>query len=149
MENFDFDSTTERNKKRDIRNWYQSANDRYNEAIEEKPRDTLRRGDIPILHGDCDDIMSKAIQDLLALVKLLREEVAHQTNEINHLRRLIENCAGCRETAPIAKENCDNLNPCFDGVQCYDSAHGVRCGRCPTGNQEFRWIMMFVCQLGN
>lgn len=45
---------TEKNKKRDIRNWYQSANDRYNDAIEEKPRDTLRRGDIPILHGDCD-----------------------------------------------------------------------------------------------
>lgn len=46
--------STERNKKRDIRNWYQSANDRYNDAIEDKPRDTLRRGDIPILHGDCD-----------------------------------------------------------------------------------------------
>lgn len=46
--------TLERNKKRDIRNWYQSANDHYNDAIEEKPRDTLRRGDIPILHGDCD-----------------------------------------------------------------------------------------------
>lgn len=79
------------------------------------------------------DIMSKAIQDLLALVKLLREEVAHQTNEINHLRHLIENCAGCREIVPIIKENCDNLNPCFDGVQCYDSSHGVRCGRCPSG----------------
>lgn len=47
--------STEKNKKRDIRNWYQSANDRYNDAIEEKPRDnSLRRGDIPILHGDCD-----------------------------------------------------------------------------------------------
>lgn len=49
-----FICSTERNKKRDIRNWYQSANDRYNDAIEDKPRDTLRRGDIPILHGDCD-----------------------------------------------------------------------------------------------
>lgn len=83
------------------------------------------------------DIMSKAIQDLLALVKLLREEVAHQTNEINHLRRLIENCAGCRETV-VVKENCDNLNPCFDGVQCYDSQHGVRCGRCPSGMKKER-----------
>lgn len=45
------------------------------------------------------DIMSKAIQDLLALVKMLREEVAHQTNEINHLRQLIENCYACRDTA--------------------------------------------------
>lgn len=96
--------------------------------------------------------MSKAIQDLLALVKLLRyvivcilftnifgnrfipvyrEEVAHQTNEINHLRRLIENCAGC---APPTRENCDNLNPCFEGVQCRDDGtNGVRCGRCPNG----------------
>lgn len=46
----------EKNKKRDIRNWYQS--DRFNDAIEEKPRDTLRRGDIPILHGDCDGMSS-------------------------------------------------------------------------------------------
>lgn len=80
--------------------------------------------------------MSKAIQDLLALVKLLREEVAHQTNEINHLRRLIENCAGCRETAPIIKENCDTGNPCYDGVQCYDTSTGVRCGRCPSGKKK-------------
>lgn len=171
----------EKNKKRDIssRNWYQSTNDRFSDAVDEKNRDNPpRRGDIPILHGDCDgnfsrtfslifikfnlqkkyflflsipltrpkyyvnfirsfptfiDIMSKAIQDLLALVKLLREEVAHQTNEINHLRRLIENCAGCRETTPIVRENCDNLNPCFEGVQCHESANGVRCGRCPTG----------------
>lgn len=77
--------------------------------------------------------MSKAIQDLLALVKLLRQEVAEQTNEINHLRRLIENCAGCRETAPIIKENCHNSNPCYDGVHCYDSPDGVQCGRCPSG----------------
>lgn len=77
--------------------------------------------------------MSKAIQDLLALVKLLRQEVAEQTVEINHLRRLIENCAGCRESAPIIKENCDNSNPCYDGVHCYDTSNGVRCGRCPSG----------------
>lgn len=163
-----FPPCAEKNKKRDIRNWYQSANDRFNDGNDDKNRDAaLRRGDIPILHGDCDgmwnafetndfhhnllnvmcvrsliaafhnwlftDIISKAIQDLLALVKLLREEVAHQTNEINHLRRLIENCAGCREPAPIVKENCDNANPCFTGVQCYDTSTGIRCGRCPSG----------------
>lgn len=94
------------------------------------------------------DLISKAIQDLLALVKLLREEVAHQTNEINHLRRLIENCAGCRETAPIIKENCDNSNPCFDGVQCYDTSTGVRCGRCPSGNEKKKnKFQLFFSQL--
>lgn len=82
--------------------------------------------------------MSKAIQDLLALVKLLREEVAHQTSEINHLRRLIENCAGCRDIPQlVTKENCDNSNPCFEGVQCYDASNGVRCGRCPSGIRKF------------
>lgn len=45
---------TEKNKKRDIRNWYQSVNDRYLDTVEDKNRDDLRRGDIPILHGDCD-----------------------------------------------------------------------------------------------
>lgn len=93
------------------------------------------------------DIMSKAIQDLLALVKLLREEVAHQTNEINHLRRLIENCAGCRETAPIIKENCDNSNPCYDGVQCYDTSNGVRCGRCPSGTLSFSKSLIHIILL--
>lgn len=49
---------TEKNKKRDIRNWYQSVNDRYNDAaVEDKNRDDLRRGDIPIIHGDCDGML--------------------------------------------------------------------------------------------
>lgn len=91
--------------------------------------------------------MSKAIQDLLQLVKLLREEVAHQTNEINHLRRLIENCAGCRETTPIIKENCDTFNPCYDGVHCYNTPNGVKCGQCPRGSTFFVRVMhiTFIC----
>lgn len=86
----------------------------------------------------CVDLISKAIQDLLALVKLLREEVSHQSNEIGHLRRLIENCAGCREPEPVhmIKESCATANPCFTGVHCYETSTGVRCGRCPSG----RWF---------
>lgn len=79
----------------------------------------------------------KAIQDLLAIVKQLREDVAHQTGEINHLRHLIENCVGCKEPAQIARETCQNSNPCFEGVQCYDTATSIRCGRCPSGNYRF------------
>lgn len=79
------------------------------------------------------DALTKAVQDLIALVKQLREDVAHQTGEINHLRRLIENCAGCREPLQITRENCQNSNPCFEGVQCYDAESGPRCGRCPSG----------------
>lgn len=155
---------TEKNKKRDIRDWYQSGSDRYGDMINDKSREILRRGDIPVLSGDCDgkhawshhfvwsnkqhfssilipflcctDALTKAIQDLIALVKQLREDVARQTNEINHLRHLIENCAGCRETAPVSRETCQNANPCFDGVQCYDSDNGPRCGRCPSGKSN-------------
>lgn len=43
----------EKNKKRDIRDWYQSGSDRYSDRIDDKSRE-LRRGDIPVLHGDCD-----------------------------------------------------------------------------------------------
>lgn len=159
---------TEKNKKRDIPDWYQSGSDRYGDSINDKSREILRRGDIPILHGDCDgneyyqnliahptdhsivslslplflffpmsyeitDALTKAVQDLIVLVKQLREDVAHQTAEINHLRRLIENCAGCREPVQINRENCQNANPCFEGVQCYDAESGPRCGRCPSG----------------
>lgn len=42
----------ERNKKRDVRNWYR-GNDKYREERFEL-RNTNTRGDIPILHGDCD-----------------------------------------------------------------------------------------------
>lgn len=46
---------TEKNKKRDIRDWYQSGSgDRYRERVPDTSNDIYRRGDIPILHGDCD-----------------------------------------------------------------------------------------------
>lgn len=34
------------------------------------------------------------------------------------------------------EEDCDTRNPCFDGVQCYNAAGGVRCGRCPSGRHN-------------
>lgn len=88
-------------------------------------------------HFEIADALTKAVQDLIALVKQLREDVAHQTAEINHLRRLIENCAGCREPIQITRENCQNANPCFEGVQCYDAESGPRCGRCPSGENIY------------
>lgn len=76
------------------------------------------------------DALTKAIQDLVALVKQLRDDIAYQRGEIANLRSLIENCAGCREKP---RENCQNSNPCFSGVQCYDTSTGTRCGHCPRG----------------
>lgn len=76
------------------------------------------------------DALMKIIQDLVALVKQLRDDIAYQRGEISHLRTLIENCAGCKEPAP---QNCHNANPCYSGVTCHDTPSGMRCGRCPTG----------------
>lgn len=47
---------SEKNKKRDIRDWYQqqqSGSDRYRDQPDGN-NDIYRRGDIPVLHGDCD-----------------------------------------------------------------------------------------------
>lgn len=55
----------------------------------------------------------------MALVKLLREDIAHQREEIAYLRKLLENCAGCKE--PTASNNlrieptCRSSNPCYPG----------------------------------
>lgn len=73
------------------------------------------------------------MQELIVLVKQLREDVAHQRNEITHLRSLIENCAGCKERPEPVRETCKTHSPCFPGVQCHDTSTGMRCGRCPRG----------------
>ncbi|XP_055688217.1 cartilage oligomeric matrix protein [Lutzomyia longipalpis] len=119
----------DKNKKRDIRDW----DDRYRNLPTESTVNVQRRGDIPVLHGDCDDAMTKALSELLALVKQLRDEVGQQRNEIAYLRQLIENCAGCQHRPEPLKETCELNNPCFPGVHCYDSTSGIRCGHCPRG----------------
>jgi len=109
------------------------------------------------------DALARSLSDLLALVKLLREDVAHQRQEIAYLRMLLENCAGCKEPSGDnnirLEPNCRTANPCYPGkwrtqyqlqlqlhlqrstilsllptgVDCHDSASGPRCGRCPAG----------------
>lgn len=76
------------------------------------------------------DALMKIIQDLVALVKQLRDDIAYQRGEISHLRTLIENCAGCKEPT---QHTCHTANPCYPGVTCHDTATGIRCGRCPSG----------------
>lgn len=43
----------EKNRKRDIRDWYQPASERVRDQTDAN-NEVLRRGDIPVLHGDCD-----------------------------------------------------------------------------------------------
>ncbi|XP_058820775.1 cartilage oligomeric matrix protein isoform X2 [Topomyia yanbarensis] len=121
----------EKNKKRDVRNWH-----RGNEKFRDERygiRSANTRGDIPILHGDCDENLSKSLNEMIVLVRELREEVRQQREEIQHLRSLIENCAGCQKGPGALRENCQSNNPCFPGVHCYDTQTGIRCGHCPRG----------------
>jgi len=65
------------------------------------------------------DALARSLSDLLALVKLLREDVAHQRQEIAYLRMLLENCAGCKN--PLSdnqlriEPDCRSANPCYPG----------------------------------
>lgn len=47
---------SEKNKKRDIRDWYHQTNsERYQHEVPvDNTQEAQRRGDIPIMHGDCE-----------------------------------------------------------------------------------------------
>uniref|UniRef100_A0A034VND1 Thrombospondin-4 n=1 Tax=Bactrocera dorsalis TaxID=27457 RepID=A0A034VND1_BACDO len=131
--------TTERekNKKRDVRNFYNSDSSYERFTQRQLPLDFEQRGDIPMMHGDCEDALAKSLSDLMELVKLLREDIANQRQEIAYLRRLLENCAGCKEPSSSSlrlEPTCRNANPCYPGVECRETASGLRCGRCPMGH---------------
>jgi thrombospondin 2/3/4/5 len=116
-----------------LNNYYSRTNDRNDFNRNNLPG----RGDIPIIHGDCDgnsnslrffllnnlrilfsENLLRGINDLIALVKQLRDDVARQHAEITRLRTLIENCAGCQEGAALRmppSDTCQFANPCFPG----------------------------------
>lgn len=77
--------------------------------------------------------MLKLLAELLALVKQLREEINSQRSEIQYLRSLLENCAGCKEQPQQLRVGCQYENPCYPGVTCHDTSTGPRCGHCPRG----------------
>lgn len=93
------------------------------------------RGDIPSVH-DCDDnLLVKTINDLIGIIKKLRDEVERQRVETHNLRQLLEQCDICsQEQEDVPKITCrSNPPPCFPGAECRDTAEGPRCGRCPLG----------------
>lgn len=65
------------------------------------------------------DALAKSLSDLMALVKLLREDIAYQRQEIAYLRMLLENCAGCKEPKGDndirIETTCRTSNPCYPG----------------------------------
>ncbi|XP_037882121.1 uncharacterized protein LOC119633006 isoform X2 [Glossina fuscipes] len=131
-------SEREKNKKRDVRNWLNREPGLHTEKYRQSeiPVDIEQhRGDIPMMGGDCEDALAKSLSDLMALVKLLREDIAYQRQEIAYLRMLLENCAGCKEPKGDndirIETTCRTSNPCYPGTECFDSVTGPRCGRCP------------------
>lgn len=57
----------------------------------------------------------RGINDLIALVKKLQQDIANQHADIRRLQTLIENCAGCQEKAELRYDTCQYANPCFPG----------------------------------
>lgn len=123
------------NKKRDTRHWYDREQNDRRATPDDRINDVSnRRGDIPIMSGvDCDDAVAKGLSELYLIIKQLRDDVGKQGNEIQYLKHLMENCAACHEPTQPPRETCENANPCFQGVQCYDSHNEIRCGHCPRG----------------
>lgn len=57
----------------------------------------------------------RSINNLIALIKKLQQDIANQHADIRRLQSLIENCAGCKEPPPLRLPSCANANPCFPG----------------------------------
>ncbi|XP_022191511.2 cartilage oligomeric matrix protein [Nilaparvata lugens] len=94
---------------------------------------TQIRGDIPIIH-DCDDnLLVKAINDLIQIVKQLKEELNYQRSETRRLREYLEKCDICKPVSLAQTRPTCSSQPCFAGVECRDTVEGPRCGRCPHG----------------
>lgn len=56
----------------------------------------------------------RGINDLIALIKKLQQDIANQHDDIRRLHTLIENCAGCQEPQNL-RVTCQYANPCFPG----------------------------------
>lgn len=109
---FIHDSDQEVNRKRGRRE--HRNNNRYSNP--NQVGNSSRRGDISIIHGDCDGNLFKSfflklpsnnpspfftenlvakMNDLIALVKKLEKDISNQHGDVRRLQSLIENCAGC------------------------------------------------------
>ncbi|CAK9821391.1 THBS3 [Anthophora retusa] len=102
----------------------------------------LRRGDISIQTLDdkaclTDSLVVKTLNDLIMATKKIWREIELNRQETQHVRQLIENCAGCRvplvppTTTTPAPPSCEYMSPCFPGVTCRNTLHGPQCGPCP------------------
>lgn len=68
----------------------------------------------------------RTLNELIRTTKSLQVSIQAQQEEARNIRRLLEECEGCKP-----KVGCARASPCFPGVQCHDTAEGMRCGACP------------------
>ncbi|XP_053982541.1 cartilage oligomeric matrix protein isoform X2 [Hylaeus volcanicus] len=104
-----------------------------------------RRGDIGIQSLDeraclTDSQIVKTLNELIVATKKVWREIELNRLETQHLRQLIENCAGCRvplvpptTTTAAPPPTCDYKSPCFPGADCRNTPRGPQCGACPPG----------------
>ncbi|XP_066589978.1 cartilage oligomeric matrix protein [Prorops nasuta] len=99
-----------------------------------------RRGDIGIQSLDeklCIDGIQlvKVLNELIEATRRVWKEIELNRQETQHLRHLIENCAGCHVpvTEPPPRIGCDMNSPCYPGAYCRESPAGPQCGPCPSG----------------
>ncbi|CAH1164418.1 unnamed protein product [Phaedon cochleariae] len=92
------------------------------------------RGDIPLVSKLDDSGILNALNILIKVVNLEVQRCEASAQAIDHLRRLIEQCEGCRrQPAPVVATCATHPPNCFPGVRCHDTAEGPRCGSCPRG----------------
>ncbi|XP_023227944.1 cartilage oligomeric matrix protein-like [Centruroides sculpturatus] len=78
-------------------------------------------------NGKDQQMFIRALEDLTSALKELRKNMDLQIRETKYLRETLERCEMCR-----IRKTCRD-NPCFPGVQCYDTVDGFKCGSCPRG----------------
>jgi thrombospondin 2/3/4/5 len=70
----------------------------------------------------------KKVNELSDLVRDLSKSITTQNTEIKNIQMYMESCLSCQ-----VEVSCRNSNPCFEGVECHDTASGMVCGNCPRG----------------
>ncbi|XP_071447351.1 cartilage oligomeric matrix protein [Hetaerina americana] len=105
------------------------------QAIQAQPNEIYRydRGDMPMYHDveGKDSVLIKTLSELISSIKKLKDEIEIQHQETRGLREMLAQCEMCKGSRKIT---CQSVPPpCFPGVQCGETANGVRCGPCPRG----------------
>lgn len=81
------------------------------------------------------DSVLNSLNQLITAVNILVKKTEQQSQVIDNMRRLLEDCEVCKvRPQPQIQPSCATHPPsCFPGVRCHDTPEGPRCGACPRG----------------